>query len=110
MALLCVCVHAVSESSAPRQDLSGRPHLSFDVDIPTQRVGNFDTQLVEHFFSSVAATSGMTLHVRKLAGRNSHHIIEASFKAFARALRAAVDVDARRAGTIPSSKGVLTQA
>lgn len=91
-------------------DLSGRPHLSYECDIPTQRVGSYDTQLVEHFFASVAATSGMTLHVRKLAGRNSHHIIEASFKAFARALRSAVEADPRRVGGVPSSKGVLTQA
>jgi imidazoleglycerol-phosphate dehydratase len=72
-------------------------------------VGSYDTQLVEHFFSSLAATSGMTLHVRKLAGKNSHHIIEATFKAFARALRAAVEADPRRQGSVPSSKGVLTQ-
>lgn len=62
------------------QDLSGRPHLSFDLDIPTQRIGTFDTQLVEHFFQSLVNTSGMTLHVRQLAGRNSHHIVEATFK------------------------------
>ena len=72
-------------------------------------MGSYDTQLVEHFFSSLAATSGMTLHVRKLAGKNSHHIIEATFKAFARALRAAVEADPRRQGSVPSSKGVLTQ-
>lgn len=90
-------------------DLSGRPHLSFDVDIPTERIGNFDTQLVEHFFCSLANTAGMTLHIRKLAGNNSHHIVEATFKAFARALRQACETDPRRAGTIASSKGVLTQ-
>lgn len=72
-------------------------------------MGSYDTQLVEHFFTSFAATAGMTLHVRKLAGRNTHHIIEATFKAFARALRGAVEVDARRSGGVPSSKGVLTQ-
>ena len=83
--------------------------MSYDCDIPTQRVGTYDTQLVEHFFQSLAATSGMTLHVRKLAGKNSHHIIEATVKACARALRRACEVDPRRAGTIPSSKGVLTQ-
>lgn len=91
------------------QDLSGRPHLSFDCDIPTERIGNFDTQLVEHFFSSFAATGGVTLHIRKLAGKNSHHIVEATFKAFARALRKACEVDPRRAGQIASSKGILTQ-
>lgn len=91
-------------------DLSGRPFLAYDVDIPTQRVGTYDTQLVEHFFQSLVNTSGMTLHIRKLSGKNSHHIIEASFKAFARALRKATEYDERRKGTIPSSKGVLSRA
>ncbi|KAK9819293.1 hypothetical protein WJX74_001739 [Apatococcus lobatus] len=91
-------------------DLSGRPHLSFDLDIPTERIGTYDTQLVEHFFQSLANTSGMTLHIRQLAGSNSHHIVEATFKAFARALRKACEPDPRRAGQIASSKGVLTQA
>eukprot|EP00191_Tetraselmis_sp_GSL018_P002795 CAMPEP_0177615850 /NCGR_PEP_ID=MMETSP0419_2-20121207/23749_1 /TAXON_ID=582737 /ORGANISM="Tetraselmis sp., Strain GSL018" /LENGTH=160 /DNA_ID=CAMNT_0019113683 /DNA_START=793 /DNA_END=1275 /DNA_ORIENTATION=+ len=90
-------------------DLSGRPHLSCGLEIPTERVGTYDTQLVEHFFESLANTSGMTLHIRQLAGRNSHHIIEATFKAFARALRRACEADPRRAGQIASSKGVLTQ-
>lgn len=91
------------------QDLSGRPHLSFDCDIPTERIGTFDTQMVEHFFQSLANTAGMTLHIRKLDGRNSHHVVEATFKAFARALRAATEIDPRRQGMIASSKGVLTQ-
>ncbi|GAB4843385.1 hypothetical protein Ancab_013349 [Ancistrocladus abbreviatus] len=82
-------------------DLSGRPHLSFDLNIPTDKVGTYDTQLVEHFFQSLVNTSGMTLHIRQLAGRNSHHIIEATFKAFARALRQATEHDPRRAGTVP---------
>ncbi|XP_031261502.1 imidazoleglycerol-phosphate dehydratase 1, chloroplastic-like [Pistacia vera] len=82
-------------------DLSGRPHLSYDLQIPTERVGTYDTQLVEHFFQSLVNTSGMTLHIRQLAGRNSHHIIEATFKAFARALRQATEEDPRRCGTIP---------
>jgi imidazoleglycerol-phosphate dehydratase len=90
-------------------DLSGRPHLSFDLPIPSDRIGTFDTQLVEHFYQSWANTSGTTLHVRGLAGRNSHHIVEASFKAFARALRAATEADPRRRDTVASSKGVLTQ-
>eukprot|EP00252_Welwitschia_mirabilis_P012255 TRINITY_DN27238_c0_g1_i1.p1 TRINITY_DN27238_c0_g1~~TRINITY_DN27238_c0_g1_i1.p1 ORF type:complete len:324 (+),score=54.28 TRINITY_DN27238_c0_g1_i1:102-1073(+) len=88
-------------------DLSGRPYLGYGLCIPTERVGTYDTQLVEHFFQSVVNTSGMTLHIRQLAGRNSHHIIEASFKAFARALRQATDYDLRRSGSVPSSKGVL---
>ncbi|KAG2721799.1 hypothetical protein I3843_02G083900 [Carya illinoinensis] len=91
-------------------DLSGRPHLSYDLQIPTQRVGTYDTQLVEHFFQSLVNTSGMTLHIRQLSGRNSHHIIEATFKAFARALRQATEYDPRRRGTIPSSKGVLSRS
>ncbi|XP_004496726.1 imidazoleglycerol-phosphate dehydratase, chloroplastic [Cicer arietinum] len=91
-------------------DLSGRPHLSYDLDIPTQRVGTYDTQLVEHFFQSLVNTSGMTLHIRQFAGTNSHHIIEATFKAFARALRQATEYDSRRHGTIPSSKGVLSRS
>ncbi|RLM66026.1 imidazoleglycerol-phosphate dehydratase [Panicum miliaceum] len=82
-------------------DLSGRPHLSCGLDIPTQRVGTYDTQLVEHFFQSLVNTSGMTLHIRQLAGKNSHHIIEACFKAFARALRQATEYDLRRHGTVP---------
>ncbi|TYI12084.1 hypothetical protein ES332_A09G251300v1 [Gossypium tomentosum] len=91
-------------------DLSGRPHLSYDLNIPTARVGTNDTQLVEHFFQSLVNTSGMTLHIRQLAGKNSHHIIEATFKAFARALRQATEYDPHRLGTIPSSKGVLSRS
>ncbi|GMI84014.1 HISTIDINE BIOSYNTHESIS 5B [Hibiscus trionum] len=90
-------------------DLSGRPHLSYDLNIPTERVGTYDTQLVEHFFQSLGNTSGMTLHIQQLAGKNSHHIIEATFKAFARALRQATEYDLRRLGTVPSSKGVLSR-
>ncbi|XP_042030969.1 imidazoleglycerol-phosphate dehydratase 1, chloroplastic-like [Salvia splendens] len=91
-------------------DLSGRPHLGYDLHIPTERVGTYDTQLVEHFFQSLVNTSGMTLHIRQLAGKNSHHIIEATFKAFARALRQATEYDPRRRGSIPSSKGVLSRS
>lgn len=88
-------------------DFSGRPHLSYGLDIPTQRVGTYDTQLVREFFVAVVNHSQMTLHIRQLDGINSHHIIEATFKAFARALRMAVAVDPRRQHEIPSSKGVL---
>lgn len=88
-------------------DFSGRPHLSYGLEIPTQRVGTYDTQLVREFFVAVVNHSQMTLHIRQLDGINSHHIIEATFKAFARAMRMATEVDERRAGTIPSSKGVL---
>ncbi|MGI0488131.1 imidazoleglycerol-phosphate dehydratase HisB [Pantanalinema rosaneae CENA516] len=88
-------------------DFSGRPHLSYGLDIPTQRVGTYDTQLVREFFVALVNHSQMTLHIRQLDGINSHHIIEATFKAFARSLRIATEVDPRRAHTIPSSKGVL---
>lgn len=88
-------------------DFSGRPHLSYGLEIPTQRVGTYDTQLVREFFVAVVNHSQMTLHIRQLDGINSHHIIEATFKAFARAVRMATEIDPRRAGTIPSSKGVL---
>jgi imidazoleglycerol-phosphate dehydratase len=88
-------------------DFSGRPHLSYGLEIPTQRVGTYDTQLVREFFVAVVNHSQMTLHIRQLAGMNSHHIIEATFKAFARAMRMAIAIDPRRSQTIPSSKGVL---
>ncbi|MEL7036412.1 MAG: imidazoleglycerol-phosphate dehydratase HisB [Cyanobacteria bacterium J06592_8] len=88
-------------------DFSGRPHLTYGLEIPTQRVGTYDTQLVREFFVALANNSLMTLHIRQLDGINSHHIIEATFKALARSLSMAVEIDPRRAGTIPSSKGVL---
>jgi imidazoleglycerol-phosphate dehydratase len=88
-------------------DFSGRPHLSYGLEIPTQRVGTYDTQLVREFFVAIVNHSQMTLHIRQLDGINSHHIIEATFKAFARAMRMALEIDPRRANTIPSSKGVL---
>lgn len=88
-------------------DFSGRPHLSYGLEIPTQRVGTYDTQLVREFFVALSDRSQLTLHIRQLDGINSHHIIEATFKAFARAMRMAVEIDPRRADTIPSSKGVL---
>ena len=88
-------------------DFSGRPYLVYGLEIPTQRVGNYDTQLVREFFQAVVNHAQITLHIRQLAGINSHHIIEATFKAFARALRMATELDPRRGGNIPSSKGVL---
>ena len=91
-------------------DCSGRPHLSFDLDIPSQKVGTYDTELVKEFFAAVASNSGLTLHIRQLAGTNTHHIVEASFKSFARALRMATEIDPRRSSQIPSSKGILEQA
>ena len=91
-------------------DCSGRPHLTFDLDIPSQKVGTYDTELVKEFFAAIASNSGLTLHIRQLAGDNTHHIVEASFKSFARALRMATEIDPRRSSQIPSSKGVLEQA
>lgn len=88
-------------------DFSGRPHLSYGLTIPTERVGTYDTQLVREFFVAVVNHSQLTLHIRQLDGINSHHIIEATFKAFARSLRMALEIDPRRAHEIPSSKGVL---
>jgi imidazoleglycerol-phosphate dehydratase len=88
-------------------DFSGRPHLSYGLEIPTQRVGTYDTQLVREFFVAIANHAQMTIHIRQLDGINSHHIIEATFKAFARAMRMALEIDPRRAHLIPSSKGLL---
>ncbi len=88
-------------------DFSGRPHLSYGLEIPTQRVGTYDTQLVREFFVAIINHAQMTLHIRQLDGINSHHIIEATFKAFARSMRMAIEIDPRRAHEIPSSKGVL---
>lgn len=89
-------------------DFSGRPYLAYGLDIPTEKIGKFDTQLVKEFYAAVAANAQCTLHVRQKAGENSHHIVEASFKAFARAMRVATEIDPRRAGQVPSSKGTLT--
>lgn len=91
-------------------DCSGRPHLSYGLKIPAARIGSYDTELVKEFFVAVTNNSGLTLHIRQLDGVNSHHLVEACFKAFARALRMAVEIDPRRAGNVPSSKGVLEQA
>lgn len=88
-------------------DISGRSHLSFNCPFPTEKIGSFDTQLVEEFFSSLVRYSGITLHIDLIRGRNSHHIAEAVFKGFAHALSDAVSIDERKEGTIPSSKGVL---
>ena len=88
-------------------DISGRACLVYSLDIPAPRVGTFDTELTEEFFAAFVRKADITLHLKKLDGRNSHHIIEGAFKAFARALAQAVKVDAARADEIPSTKGVL---
>ncbi len=88
-------------------DLSGRDILRYGLDIPTQKVGTFDTELVEEFLLAFVRNAGVTLHLRQLDGTNSHHIIESAFKALARALRMAVAIDPAQANEIPSTKGVL---
>ena len=87
-------------------DVSGRGELFWDVDIAAEKVGTFDCELAREFFAGLARDAGITLHLRKLAGDNAHHIIEATFKACGRALRAAVEADARVTG-VPSTKGSL---
>ena len=88
-------------------DLSGRTYLGFDLRIPTPRVGEFDTELVEEFFYAFVRCCPCSLHLRKMAGKNSHHIIEGAFKSTARSLRAAVRIEEAYKDEIPSTKGVL---
>ena len=88
-------------------DISGRSCLCYELQIPAAKVGSFDTELGEEFFEAFVRNAGLTLHVRQLAGKNSHHILEGAFKSVARALRQAVSVDASANGEIPSTKGVL---
>lgn len=88
-------------------DLSGRAYLGYGLDIPASKVGDFDTELVEEFWLAFVREAKCALHIKELDGKNSHHIIEGAFKATARALRAAVSVDPKRADEIPSTKGVL---
>ena len=88
-------------------DVSGRGGCFMDMSIPTEKVGNFDTQLCEEFFIALCQNGGLNLHVRQLAGRNSHHIIEGAFKSVARSLREAVSIDERDPNAIPSTKGLL---
>ena len=88
-------------------DISGRGGCYVDMDIPTEKVGTFDTQLCEEFFIALAQNGGLTLHIRQLAGHNSHHIIEGTFKSVARSLGKAVSIDEKNADKIPSTKGLL---
>ena len=88
-------------------DLSGRSMLRFHMDLPAQKVGSFDTELVAEFFTAFARAAGLTLHIRQLDGGNTHHIIEAAFKGFGRALKQAVSIDPTLGGAVPSTKGVL---
>jgi imidazoleglycerol-phosphate dehydratase len=88
-------------------DISGRDYLAYGLEIPTEKVGTFDTELVEEFWLGFVRNARVTLHIRQLAGTNSHHIIEGTFKSAARSLRQAVSVDRDFAGEIPSTKGLL---
>lgn len=88
-------------------DLSARPYLIWNVDMPTSKIGTFDTELVREFFTAFATHGGITLHIDMLHGINAHHIAEATFKSVARALRQAVETDPRKADAIPSTKGAL---
>jgi imidazoleglycerol-phosphate dehydratase len=101
-----VCVPLDEALVLAAVDISGRGELYWDVPIGPQKVGTFDTELGHEFFAGLARDAGITLHLRELCGENAHHILEATFKAFARALRVAVESDPRVTG-IPSTKGVL---
>ena len=93
--ILCAC------------DISGRGTLVFDLDIPTQKVGDFDTELVKEFFLAFVREANITLHLKQLAGENSHHIIEGAFKAFGRVMARAAEIDEKHSDEIPSTKGVI---
>ena len=88
-------------------DISARPFLVFNLDMPTQKIGNFDTELVREFFQALSTHAGLTLHIDQWHGLNSHHIAEAAFKSVARALRQAVEIDPRMSQALPSTKGAL---
>ena len=88
-------------------DVSGRAHLSFEVDFPTEKIGAFDTELIEEFFAAFVRHAGVTLHIKKLSGSKSHHIAEAIFKAFARVLASAVSINKDAPDAVPSTKGVI---
>ena len=88
-------------------DISGRDLLAYSLNIPSQKIGTFDSELVEEFFTAFVRNAGITLHIRQIDGKNSHHIVEGAFKSVARALSQATAIDAARADEIPSTKGVL---
>ena len=88
-------------------DCSGRPHLSYNLQLQSPRIGTYDTELVKEFYIAFVNNSGITLHINQIQGVNAHHIVEASFKAFSRALRMATEIDSRRSNSVPSSKGML---
>ena len=102
------CILAMDEAAILSSvDFSGRTYLGYFLNIPTEKVGDFDTELVEEFWYGFARKAECALHIRELSGRNSHHIIEGAFKSVARSMRQAVEVDPRFASEIPSTKGVL---
>ena len=88
-------------------DISGRPFLVWKAAFTQPRLGEFDTELIEHWFLSISQAAGITLHVELLYGQNNHHVCEAIYKGFARAMRQAVSIDARKADAVPSTKGML---
>ncbi len=88
-------------------DFSGRGFLVFDINFPAEKIGTFDTELVREFFQALAVNAGLTLHINAVCGVNSHHLAEAAFKAVARAMRRAIELDPRNLGNIPSTKGVI---
>ncbi|MEY3905184.1 MAG: Imidazoleglycerol-phosphate dehydratase [Pseudomonadota bacterium] len=88
-------------------DISGRPWLVFKANFGMPRLGEWDTELIEHWFHSFAQAAGITLHIENLYGSNTHHVVESCFKALARALRVAIEIDARKADAVPSTKGML---
>ena len=88
-------------------DISGRSFLSFNAEIPTEKVGDFDTELVREFFEAFVRKAGITLHIKRIDGYNSHHIIEGIYKSVARSMKAAVAIDEKNKDKIPSTKGVL---
>ena len=88
-------------------DLSGRPYIACNLEFKTEKIGSFDTELVQEFFTAVSRTGLMTLHLKQFDGQNSHHIAEGAFKAFARAMKQAVKLDPDCAGELPSTKGTL---
>ena len=88
-------------------DISGRPHFVWNAKFSQERLGEWDTELIEHWFHSVSQSAGLTLHMEQLYGVNNHHICESLYKGFARAMRSAVERDPRKGGAIPSTKGQL---
>lgn len=105
-------VHSPMDEALSRVslDISGRPYLVWKAEFTQAKLGEFDTEMVEHWFHSISQAVGITLHIESLYGSNNHHICEGIFKGFARAMRTAVELDPRKGNAIPSTKGILGQA